>query len=131
MKPITQEEFMGCAIACTAFILKLSYQETKLMFENPGNSSTKGFCCEEVVRALQKGGVRYSFDKFGEEHEDIIDTSNIIVFDVSSKYPAGHYFAKREDQWMNPWINFPLVMPAKSGFQKYLDGKVKWIIFPD
>ena len=49
----------------------------------------------------------------------------------SNAAPAGHYLLKTKKGWMNPWINYPQIKPAKAGFQQKIPGKIQWIIFED
>lgn len=57
------------------------------------------------------------------------DKSGTIVFIAKSKkYPEGHYLLKTSKGWMNPWVNFPEITPARAGFQKRLPGKVVWVM---
>ena len=131
MKPITQEEPMGCAIACVAFLLNTSYRVAKNMFKYPEHSFTRGFYCGEITNVLNKGGLNYTFYKFKKEHQKIINMSGVMVFTERNKnYPSGHFLVKTKNGWMNPWINFPHIVPSKSGFQKTLPGNIQWIIYP-
>lgn len=41
----------------------------------------------------------------------------------------GHYILRTKKGWMNPWINYPSISPARAGFQKRLPGEVQWILF--
>lgn len=34
MKPTRQEDVLGCAVACTAFILKIPYSEALMLFND-------------------------------------------------------------------------------------------------
>lgn len=129
MKSITQEEPMGCGIACVAMALNKSYQQTKKLFNNPEYASTRGYYCRELIKVLNKKGKNYAFSKVNEKNKTMLNTQAIIVFiGRSRKYLSGHYLIKTKKGWMNPWINFPNIFPAKSGFQKELPGKAQWII---
>lgn len=131
MKPITQEEPMGCAISCVAFLLNKSYKTTKNMFKYPEHSFTRGFYCGEITRVLNRGGLNYAFSKFKRTQEKIISMLGVIVFTERNKnYPGGHFLVKTKNGWMNPWINFPNMIPSKSGFQKSLPGNIQWVIYP-
>lgn len=132
MKSVTQEEPMGCAIACIAFILKISYKQAKNLIRHPEHSFTRGFYCGEITNILNKKGLNYSFSKFKKEHKNIMNIPGTIIFTERNKnYPGGHFLVRTKNSWMNPWINFPLITPAKSGFQKNLPGKEQWIIYPN
>ncbi len=131
MKSVTQEEPMGCAIACVAFLLNISYKNAKNMFGHPEHSFTRGFYCGEITRVLNTGSLDYSFSKFKKEHRKIVDKPNVMVFtERNENYPGGHFLVRTKNSWMNPWINFPHIVPSKSGFQKNLPGKIQWIIYP-
>ena len=130
MKSVTQEEPMGCGIACVAVALGKSYQQTKSLFDNPEFASTRGYYCRELIKVLNKKFSNYNFSKANEKNKNLLMQDRVIVFiERSNKYPAGHYLIKTKKGWMNPWINFPNISPAKSGFQKNLPGKAQWIIY--
>ena len=119
MKSITQEEQMGCGIACVAIILNKSYRYTKNFFDNPEYSSSRGYYCREIVKVLNKRGKDYTFSRINEKNKHLLNKEGVIVFiERDKKYPFGHYLTKTKMGWMNPWINFPAISPAKSGFQK-------------
>ena len=59
-KSITQEESMGCGIACVAFALRKSYKATKKLFDNPQYSQSRGYYCRELVKVLNKNGLNYT-----------------------------------------------------------------------
>lgn len=132
MKSITQEDIMGCSIACVALALNISYKSAKKLFDNPEYSSSRGYYCRELVKALNKKSVNYTFSKINETNKNLLEKEGVIVFiEKGKKYPLGHYFIKTKKGWMNPWINFPTISPAKSGFQKTLPAKIQWIIYQD
>ena len=62
-KPITQEHGMGCAIACTAFVLGCSYQKALSLYEQPEHAWGRGFYCKEIIMALKKMGRLYGYKK--------------------------------------------------------------------
>ena len=130
MKLIAQEESMGCGIACVASIIGKSYKDTKKFFDNPEFSASRGFYCRELIKVLNKRGLKYDFKKFKEDYKRKLKINGSVVFIKRSKeYPSGHYLVKTKKGWMNPWINFPNISPAKAGFQKKLVGQPQWIIF--
>jgi len=59
----------------------------------------------------------------------------IVFIKRSVRYPAGHYLARMNGQWMDPWINFPNdqniknIKNATSGFRKKLPGKPIYALF--
>jgi hypothetical protein len=131
MKSVTQEEPMGCGIACVAMALNKSYKSAKRLFDNPEYALTRGYYCREIIKVLNQKRKNYDFLKVNEKNKSILNKEGGIVFiERSKKYPAGHYLIKTKKGWMNPWINFPNISPGKSGFQKILPGKAQWIIYP-
>ena len=129
-KSVTQEESMGCAVACVAFALGIFYKNSKRLFDKPENALTKGYYCRDIIRALSKKNLNYSFSKVSNQNSKLLNGDEAIVFiRRSKKYPAGHYLIKTNNGWMNPWINLPNIA-SKSGFQKKLPGEPQWIIYP-
>ena len=128
MKAVTQEEGMGCGLACVAYILKIPYKKAKPMFKHPENSSTKGFMGYELKEVLNKKGLNYSSLKY---KKGKIADGTIVFIERSKKYPYGHFLVKTKKGYMNPWINYPSISPAKSGFEKKLLGKIYWIVCPN
>jgi len=129
-KAVTQEEPMGCGIACAAFALNKSYKEAKELFSNPENSSTIGYYCENLVEALKEGGLSYIFEKISKKNDSILKNPGTIVFiERNEEYPQGHWLIQSEKGWMNSWINFPNISPAEAGFQERLPGKAEWIVY--
>lgn len=126
-KPVVQKHLMGCAVACVASLLNISYERAVALFSRPSQAGNKGFYCREVCQALEK---KYAFCQITKNTEQKLKQQGIIVFvSKSKKYPQGHYLLKTAKGWMNPWINFPEINPAKAGFQKKLPSKAKWVIF--
>ena len=126
---VTQEDPAGCAIACVAAVLRTSYRSAKRLFECPEHASSRGFYCREIVHALNKKQAGYTFSKVSEKNKQLLKEMGCTVFiEKSRKYPLGHFLVKTKKGWMNPWINFPSITPAQSGFQQKLPGKPKWVI---
>lgn len=130
---ITQKHGAGCAVACVAYILKISYDAVLKLFSKSHQVISRGFLCKEIVAALKKGECDYSYSKMINSNKKFLKIFGVIVFIArSKKYPIGHFVVRSEDgSWMNPWINFPCIASAESGFQKKLPGKAKWIIYPN
>ena len=130
-KPIAQEESMGCAIACVASLLGISYKESLKLF-NRKNATTPNFYCKDIINKLKKKGLSYRYGKVKSKTKKYINIPRTIVFiKRSNKYPVGHYLLKTEKGLMDPWINIPKINPAKAGFQKKLPGESQWIIYPE
>lgn len=129
MKIITQEAPMGCAIACAASLVGLSYKKMRLLFSNGETRDySTGFYNRDIVQALDKAKLTvktYSIRQWGNKK---IPPGTIVFIGPSPKYLAGHYLLKTKQGWMNPWINSPNINPAKGGFQKKIPGKIRWLI---
>jgi hypothetical protein len=131
MKSIAQEHGMGCGVASVAFLLNISYKQALELFDKPANAWSKEYYCRDIVASLSKANRKYKSSLFKLTKKELLGLDNIIVYiKPSAAYPAGHYLAKAKNKWMNPWINFPYISPAKSGFQKELPGDVSYIIHP-
>jgi len=129
---VTQKHGAGCAVACVACILNISYDAALKFFSRPKQAIDRGFLCREIVSALRKSGHHYVYCKAIDSNKKLSGIPGAIVFIArSKKYPIGHFLARTvEGAWMNPWINFPCIASAESGFQKRLPGKAQWIIYP-
>lgn len=65
MKPVKQEDGLGCAVACVAFVLKIPYSEALVLFKD-GKRRVKeeaNFYCPEIVKILNAKGLNYSWKK--------------------------------------------------------------------
>jgi len=122
---------MGCAVACVASLAGKSYNKTLGLFAHPKYASTRGYYCKEICEALKLEGINYTWKKLTPKTKGLLKKHGIIVFVArSKKYPAGHFLLNTNKGWMNSWINYPSIRPAKAGFQKQLPGKAQWILFP-
>lgn len=130
MRAVKQEHFSGCAIACVASILKLSYKNTIDSFED-GHERAKlrGFYCSEIIKALEINGLKYSLRYVKRRKNHIYPFASIVYLEKSSKHPVGHYLCNTPLGWMDSWINFPR-LNAKAGFRKKLPGKPSYAIIP-
>ncbi len=129
---ITQEHGMGCAVACVAFVLGVSYHQALQLFEYPNCAWTTGYYCKDIIKSFEKVARGYEYELFNIiRHANFLKTPGTIIFiNEGSSYPAGHYLAQsKEELWMNPWINYPIITPAQSGFQATIPGKIGYIIF--
>ena len=132
-KAIVQRHPMGCAVACVAFCLGLSYDETLKLFRIKSNAWLNGFFCPEITKILNaSGNTVYKWRKVKESQSGKSLSPMTIVFCKPSKhYPHGHFLVKRSDEdFMNPWINFPDITPAQAGFQANLPSKISYVIEP-
>ena len=132
MNPVTQEHPYGCAVACAAALCGMRYTHALKLFTHPSAAAAKGYYCTDICAALLRNGKRYRYGKLSPQTRKQLERAGTIAFIArSKKYPAGHYLLKTEKGWMNPWINFPAINPARSGFQKRLPGRVQWVIYED
>ncbi|MEX0916532.1 MAG: hypothetical protein WDZ44_00270 [Candidatus Spechtbacterales bacterium] len=120
---------MGCGIACTASAAGLSYKQMKKHFVDASEKEhTTGFYNKDIVAAFKEVGMQAkgcSIQRWGDRKMEV---GTIVFVERSKKYPEGHFLLKTSKGWMNPWINFPSITPAKAGFQKKLPGRVEWVI---
>ncbi len=131
MKPIVQERGSGCAIACVASLLGITYKKAARLFRNKRAAISRGYYCREICYALRKAGKHYCYQHISGKNRKLLKRKGIIVFvKRNKKYPLGHYLLKAGKGWMNPWINYPNITPAKAGFQVKLPGGASYIIFP-
>ncbi len=129
MKAIVQDTPWGCAVACVASRLGISYKKALCLFR-PELEATKGYYCRDVCRALAKRGKKYCYCRCKPRMQKELNKLGTIVFIAKSKkYPEGHYLLKTRNGWMNPWINLPKITPARAGFQKKLPGNAAWLIY--
>lgn len=131
-KSVTQDHGAGCAVACTAYILGVTYQKALRFFSKPKQAWGRGFYCKEVVEALGSAQKTYSYCYLKPKMLGILKIPGTIVYvGASSRYPLGHYLVRTQrGDWMNPWINFPIITPAQSSFQRRLPGKPIYAIYP-
>ena len=121
IKKITQKHGMGCGVACVAAASGINYDDAIKLFSKPQNAWSKGYMCRDLVNALKKSKKNYRYKYLKNKRDPILKIPGTIVFTRFSKaYPHGHYLIKTSKGWMNPWINFPEITPAKSGITKRL-----------
>lgn len=130
MKPIKQENQLGCAVACVAFRLNISYKNSLVLFRyRKRKAKNTGFLCKEVMKALGKRGLNYKYSYIKDKIKNKIYQSGAIVFlRRSKKYPVGHYLCRVDNKWMDPWINFP-DSKIEAGFRKKLPEKPIYLIY--
>lgn len=129
MKAVVQEHPMGCGIACVACVSGVPYSDVFKVIPRY-RASIRGYFCRELVHALALLGLEYIHRKVTPKTRGYLNNVGTIVFIAhSKKYPGGHYLVRTRKGWMNPWINFPSIVPAKAGFTKKLPEKAQWVIF--
>lgn len=131
MKPVRQEDSMGCAVACVAFVLEITYEEAIKLFEDgPTRVKSKAdFYCPEIVRILNSNGLNYRWKKLkGVAHIEAYSHLSIVFVKRSAGYPYGHFLARYKKKWMDPWINIP-DKNMRAGFRKYLPGNPTYVVY--
>ena len=119
---VAQEHEYGCAVACVATILNTTYYDAFNLFSEKGNAAGVGFYCRDIIKALESAERRYLYYYIKPNKRSLIYTEDTIVFvKKSPKYQAGHYLARKNGTWVDPWINFP-TFPIKAGPRKRLPG---------
>lgn len=128
MKLIAQKSPMGCAVAATASFLGLDYDSTLKLFENGKvRHAVYGFFVYDIVKALKKENIiAKSFNI--KKREMKFKLGDIVFSKNESDDPFGHYLLKTPKGWMDSWINFPSITPARAGYRKKLPGKALWLV---
>lgn len=129
MNAIKQEDFLGCAVACVAFILKIKYKNARELFKGgEKKAQTLGFYCKEIVEVLNRAGHNYQYKYIKPKARSKVCKQGSIVFiKRSKKYIYGHYLVRSEKKWMDSWINLP-DESIKAGFRKRLPGKAIYAV---
>jgi hypothetical protein len=130
MNPIKQEDKLGCAVACTAFILELTYKDTLKLFID-GEKRAKeipNFYCPEIVKILNIRGLKYKWKRIKNLPINFPNLS-IVFIQKSVNLPFGHFLVRNENSWMDPWINLPNPK-IQSGFREKLPGIPTYLIYP-
>ena len=131
-KAVRQEDSMGCGVACVAFVLGKSYKSTKAnLIKNRQKALKQGYLCKELVDALKRGGLMYTYSYL--KHVPKYKNLTIAFIKRNRKFPKGHYLVKTNRGWMDPWINLDLssdVRRSIAGFRKRLPGKASYALVP-
>lgn len=130
MNPVRQEDGLGCAVACVAFVLQISYQEAVELFSDGKRRVREeaNFYCPEIVQILNNTGLKYTWKKIPDNLiENEVKNYSIVFIKRSKNYPYGHFLCKYNDSWMDPWINLP-DKNIKAGFRNTLPGKPTYAI---
>ncbi len=132
-KTVTQEFEYGCAIACIAFLLNLSYREAEALVGEEQAGSNR-FWVKDVNELLNSQGLRYARKHIKTASRDhLMKEGTIALIRRSKLHPSGHYLIRHNDYWMDPWINLSKdknINNAVSGYRKRLPGSVMYIIYP-
>lgn len=130
---ITQEDDMGCGVACVAFAANKTYQQAaKILGQDKARSV--GFQLKELVDALSQYGLGYHFKHVKPKMKESIYQDGVIVFiKRSPRYTYGHYLIRHSGLWADPWINLVIdgeLINAKSGYRQRLPGEAQWAVLP-
>ncbi len=131
MIPVKQEDNLGCAVACVAFVLKIKYSDSLDLFIDGKKrvEKTANFYCPEIAKILNKNGLNYAWTKLSDKNQKLLLANNSIVFiKKSDKYPYGHFLTKHKGKWMDPWINLP-EQNILAGFRDKLPNEPTYIIY--
>lgn len=131
-KPIAQIHPSGCGVACVAQVLGISYLSALKLFQNGEfYAMLRGFYCRDLVGALNRAGRKSKFIFINKRQRKFIYQNGTIVFLARSRHhPQGHYLARVEDRWMDPWITWPDITHGKAGFRRRLPGRAIYAIIP-
>ena len=131
-KPVTQEDLLGCGVACVAFVCEMKYQiAKKKLFKGLGSANRTGYYCKHLVKAFARAGREYDYQYLKRKRE--FKENEIVFIKRSKKDPTGHYFVRVKGGWMDSWINFVEnsdINDACSGFKKRLPGKAIYAVYP-
>lgn len=131
MQSITQQHEFGCGIACVSFIAGRPYDDVARLL-GAEQAATRGFWCKDLIAALRTYGLTYQY-RYIQSNVGELPDGSIIFLKRSTLYPAGHYLAKRDGQWMDSWINFASnkrIAQARSGFRRQLPYAPSYVILP-
>lgn len=131
--PVSQEHVFGCAVSCVASRCGMTYREAHALFDSPSHAWMRGYYCEEIVAALGRAGLRYSYERFAgahPRHQSLLGKAGTIAFhECCQTYPFGHFFIRARKGWMNPWSNYPRMVPVESRIEPDFEGKWEYMLF--
>lgn len=82
------------------------------------------------MAALNEGGANYVHKYLKDKRDLVLNRPGTIVFTRFSKaYPRGHYLVRTETGWMNPWVNFPVIAPARAALVPELPAEPIYAIY--
>lgn len=132
--PVTQLHPMGCGAACVAFVAEVSCREAVSVLGTEKAGKT-GFTLREIAQALAVFGMKYEVHHADGSFREKARVPGTIVFvRRSPRYPFGHYLARSNNRWMDPWINLVTdgnLATARSDFRPRLPSSAQWLIVPD
>lgn len=133
-KYISQEDAMGCGIACVAYILSISYGEAVTLFTDKQKRWSRGFTSKDITEAIRTFGGAYRSVYIGREEKPCIENSSIVYVPKCKYFPHGHYLVKIQNGYMDPFINLHESnfdhTKARAGLRKTLPSKASMKIVP-
>lgn len=130
---VVQQHEYGCGVACVAFVAGVPYQKVVSVL-GVKKAASSGFLCKELVTTLGGLGSSYEFKYIKPKLRKKIYQEGVIVFIKRSKcYPSGHYLARHNGQWMDPWIDLPFnkdIKQAQAGYRKRVPSRPIYAILP-
>lgn len=130
MMVVMQEDRLGCAVACVAFVLGTSYQDALKLFKD-GERRVKdkpNFYCPEIVRILNNQGKQYAWKKVKESEGKDFGELSIVFISRSESYKYGHFLCRYKGKWMDSWINLPKEK-IRAGWRIDLPGTPSYVIY--
>lgn len=119
---------MGCAVACTASLLGIDYKRALKKFnDGERKHSGSGFYVYDIKNVLKEYNLNpktYNLLKKKLKYK----IGDIIFTKEGEGDFLGHYLLKTKFGWMDCWINYPSIVPAKSGYRKRYPGRALWLI---
>ena len=129
---ITQESDYGCGIACFAFVSNINYKRA-VDFLGSAQADSDRFFVKHFVAELNRFGGNYSAKHIKPGSTHYYREGTIVLIRRSNRYPVGHYLARHNGQWMDPWVNLLYTKDlsrSQSGFRKRLPGQAMYALIP-
>lgn len=132
-EPVVQKYDFGCAIACLAFVLDITYDDSAKIVGAKQAGSNR-FYVKDLLKTLNDNRLSYESKHIKPKIRSRIYEEGVIVLIRRSRhYPSGHYLIRHKSVWMDPWINLPYdkdIINAKAGYRKRLPGNPMYALLP-
>ncbi|WP_258079282.1 hypothetical protein [Xanthomonas arboricola] len=103
---VSQKDEWGCAAACVASILDISYQRAKRLLEKEKageiDDYPEGFEIDEIAHVLYKKDVKVVADW---NPPAKLPSGTIVCIHSRVKYKSYHYLLKVPGGYMDPWFD--------------------------
>ncbi len=131
--PVVQEDDYGCAVACVAFVLDISYGRALKLFSQGKSRVQVGgdFYVREIAAILNSQGLCYK-QRYIKSHKKkhIVREGTIILTARNKRYATGHYLVRHNGRWMDSWINLAKY-PRAAGYRLRLPGRPQMGVFDE